>query len=70
MSRGISVPKTQEKYVSLQQAAAYFGVSEITIRRWITGRRVPAYRVKSTGTIRCRISEMESALLEPVGKGS
>ncbi|WP_445292867.1 helix-turn-helix domain-containing protein [Corynebacterium sp. H113] len=60
-------PHNQEKLVSLQYAAEHFGVSERTLRRWISCRRVGAYKMGST--IRCRISEMERAL-EPIGKGA
>lgn len=66
MPRGISV-STNEPYVSMKDAAAHFGVSEVTIRRWIAKRKIPAYKIGRT--VRCRISELEKAL-EPVGKGS
>lgn len=34
----------ESPYLTLKEAAAYAGVSEITLRRWISAGKVPAYR--------------------------
>lgn len=64
MPKGVSV--SNETYVSMKDTAAHFGVSEVTIRRWIVNRKIPAYKMGRT--VRCRISELEK-VLELIGKG-
>jgi excisionase family DNA binding protein len=37
-------PPVPEQLLSIKQAAAYTGVSQITVRRWIRDQHLPIYR--------------------------
>lgn len=57
-----------EPFITLADAADYLGVSTKTVRRMISDRQLPAYRVGGQrGAIRLRLSEIDSALF-PIGK--
>ncbi|WP_145943494.1 helix-turn-helix domain-containing protein [Corynebacterium glyciniphilum] len=56
-----------EPYVSLQQAAEHFSVSEKTLRRFTARKEIPAYRLGRQ--IRVRISELEAAMV-PMGSAA
>jgi len=52
-------------HMKLPRAAAYFDLSERTLRRYIAAGKLPGYRVAGTRTIRVRVSDV-AALLEPI----
>lgn len=50
-----------EPYVSLATAASHFAVSEKTLRRHISARKIPARRLGRQ--VRVKISEIEASLI-------
>lgn len=60
-SRGKNTaPAPAERYVSLQDAADHFSVSDKTLRRYIAERKIPARRLGRQ--VRVKISEVEAAM--------
>jgi len=49
-------------YVSLEDAAIYFGVTARTLRNWGSAGRITLYRLPGGRTLRVRLDEIESAL--------
>jgi len=47
-----------ETYLTVEELAAYFKVSEQTIRRWICNREVPYHKINNS--VRFRLSEIET----------
>lgn len=54
----------KQKYVGLDEAATYLGISLPTIRRRIADGTIPAYKVAGSA-LRVRISDLEK-LVQPV----
>jgi excisionase family DNA binding protein len=55
------MPKT----VSIAAAAEHYGVSRQTVRRWIAGGKITAYRVEPR-LIRVDLDEIEAKIIHPV----
>lgn len=51
---------TKGKFVSLQDAADYYGVSTKSIRRWISDGRLEGYRV-GPRLLRVRLDSLDAA---------
>ncbi len=49
-------------WASLEQAAAYLGVSSKTVRRYIADGKIPAYRMGGRMTIRVRFTDLDATL--------
>lgn len=47
--------------LNYQQAANYIGIHPVTLRRWVSERRVPCVRVAGS-TVRFRVEDIESML--------
>ncbi len=60
-------PTIARKYLTLAEAAEFFGVCERTLRRRIAEGRLPAYRI-GPRSIRIRAVDVE-ALAEPIPAG-
>jgi len=63
---------TDDRYVSLDEAAERFGVSARTLRRRIADGVLPAYRMAPGRLVKVRLNEAEAALLRriPTAAGS
>ena len=46
-----------ETYMSIAGIAAYLGIAEKTVRKWVLNREIPFYKIKKV--IRFRLSEIE-----------
>lgn len=55
------------RYASLQEAAVYMGVTDRTIRQWISEGRITGYRINAR-LIRVDLNEVDSAMV-PFGGG-
>jgi excisionase family DNA binding protein len=63
----VTVSQPAPRWVSVAEAAAYTGLSERTIRRWIEQRRLPATRV-GPRRIEIDLNELDK-LRRPIGAG-
>ena len=53
------------RYASLQEAAVYMGVTDRTIRQWISEGRITGYRINAR-VIRVDLNEVDEAM-QPFG---
>ena len=60
----MSTTKLDTRYVGVNEAATYLGVSAITIRRRIADGSLPGHKVAGT-SLRVRIADLEK-LVEPI----
>lgn len=54
------------RYISLEDAALYLGVSARTIRRRISDGVIKGYRIADSRTVRVRVDELESHMVKPL----
>ena len=59
----------QKKLFSIQEAAEFLGVSESTVRRYISDARLLAYRLGNERLIRIKQHDLEK-LLSPINAGN
>ena len=55
------------RYVSLEAAATYFGVTARTLLNWSRAAKFPRYEMPGGRTVRVRIDEIEAAIREIPG---
>ena len=59
----------QKELFSVQEAAEFLGISESTIRRYISGGQLLAYRLNNDRLIRIKRQDLEK-LLSPINLGN
>lgn len=57
--------ETSRNFIDIEQAAAYLGVNERTIRNYIARGIVPGYRIHGSRLIRIDLNELD-ALPQPI----
>lgn len=50
-----------EKLLTYQEAAEFLGIHQVTLRRWVSEKRVPCVRIAGS-TIRFRFADLESMM--------
>lgn len=53
-------------WVDIDQAATHFGVSVVTVRRWISAGKITGYRLGGLRTIRIDLAEAQRQLTAPI----
>ena len=63
------IEKMKEQLLSVQEAAEFLGVSESTVRRYISNGQLQAYRLGNERLIRIKWQDLEK-LLSPINSGN
>lgn len=48
----------EERYVTVKEVAAYYGVKPQTVWKWIREGKIPAYRIGKGRNYRLKLSEL------------
>lgn len=60
MSTATLAPPADDEYMTAQQVAQFFKISERSIREWTTQGALPAYRVGPGRSVRYRKSDVDA----------
>lgn len=63
----VTTERVEKVWVTQAEAAEYLGVTDRTIRNYITDGKLPAHHIAGMRLIRLRASDVE-ALIQPIGE--